>query len=277
MSRVLHVIRPIRINRIGVSTLVKITKWAGFAISLFVTAGHITVAWDIPSTMSMYNYFKNLEPAISVEKVPFDQFAMGLFLLSNICELICFFVLFYHMRKHHRRHVRLCLPNKPKVAAKKAKRNVITATGHFVSWIAEILVLGIFPILVTQIMEKGGLGMWIFFTLIPSINLIIFPTIQGLMFKELRAHIFHLGCEKFKSDCIVGKAEGVTEKAPPPPFVIEMQQMPICQYATIVHIRECRKSIRKQTRAPKSLSISSPLRFIDSVISHNANEPYFMS
>ena len=120
MSRVLHVACPIWINQIGVSTLVKIVKWMGFAISLFIMAGHITVAWDIPSTMSMYNYFKNLEPAISVEKVLFDQFAMGLFLLSNICELICFIFLFYHIRKHHRRHVRLCLPNNPRVAAKKA-------------------------------------------------------------------------------------------------------------------------------------------------------------
>ena len=199
-------------------------------------AGHITVAWDTPSTMSMYNYFKNLEPAISVQKVLFDQFAMGLFLLSNICELICYIVLFYHMRKHHRRHVRLCLPNKPEVAAKKARRNVVTATGHFVSWTAEILVLSVFPLAVTLIMGKGGLSMWIFYTLIPSINLTIFPIIHCLMFEELRAHIFPLSCVKFKSDCIGSKAEGAGEEAPPPPVKIEMRQMPIRQYATIIHI-----------------------------------------
>ena len=219
--------------------MVRATKWIAFVISLFIMAGHNTVAWDVPSSMGMYNYFKNLQPANKVQKAVFNQFAMGLFLLSNICELICFIVLFYHMRKHHRRHVRLCLPNKPNIAAKKVKRNVITATGHFVSWIAEILVLGISPIVITQIMGKGGLCMWIFYTLIPCINLIIFPTIHGLMFKELRAHIFHLSCVKFKSDCIIGTAEGVVEEdAPPPTVKVEVRQMPIRKYATIVHIKE---------------------------------------
>ena len=203
--------------------MAKIIKWTGFAISLFIMVGHITVAWDNPSTMSMYNYFKNLEPAISVEKMPFDQFAMGLFLLSNICELICFIILFYHMRKHHRRHVRLCLPNKPRVAAKKARRNMITATGHFVSWTVEILVLGVLPLVVMLIMGKGGLGMWVFYTLIPSINLVIFPIIQGLMFEEMRAHIFCFSfCVKFKSDCIVPQAEVAVVEAPPPPVEIEI-------------------------------------------------------
>ena len=219
--------------------MVRVTKWIGFAISIIIMTGHIVEAmtWDIPSTMGMYNYFKSLQPAVRVvQKELFEQFAMGLFLFSNICELICHLLLFYHMRKHHRRHVRLCLKNKAKVAAKKARRNVITATGHFVSWTAEILVLGVFPLVVTRIIGKGGLGMWIFYTLIPSINLIIFPTIQGLMFAELRAYIFLWSCPKFKSDCIVIKDEGAGEEAPPPPVEIEMRQMPTRQYATFVHV-----------------------------------------
>ena len=236
MSRVLHVTCPIRINLIGVSTLVRVTKWLGFGVSLFIMAGHITVAMTVhdPSTMSMYNYFKNLEPKIRVEKVLFDQFAVLLFFLSNICEFICFIVLFYHMRKHHKRHVRLCLQNKPKVAAEKARKNVVTMTGHFASWTAEILVLGVYPIVVTQIMGKGGLAMFIFYTLIPSINLTIFPIMQVLMFKEMWEYIFHMSCPKFKSDCIVVKGED--ETAPPPPEEIEMRQMPTLQYATIVHV-----------------------------------------
>ena len=40
--------------------------------------------------------------------------------------------------QHHERHVRLCLSNKPKLARSKKRRNVITAVGHFTSWITEI-------------------------------------------------------------------------------------------------------------------------------------------
>ena len=35
------------------------------------------------------------------------------------------------------RHVALCLANKPGAARRKKRRNVVTAAGHFVSWVSK--------------------------------------------------------------------------------------------------------------------------------------------
>ena len=80
--------------------------------------------------------------------------------------------------QHHERHVRLCLSNKPKLARSKKRRNVITAVGHFTSWITEIGLFGLLDALFIAV--KGGhtLG-FAFILLVPSINYVIFPVVQG--------------------------------------------------------------------------------------------------
>ena len=105
-----------------------------------------------------------------------DQAAIGICLALNVLELLCFAFIFAEMRVHHKgsiriydvhtlvierrdnrgieepnnirgghmcvtpftpqRHVALCLANKPGAARRKKRRNVVTAAGHFVSWVS---------------------------------------------------------------------------------------------------------------------------------------------
>ena len=61
---------------------------------------------------------------------------------------------------------------------------VITAMGHFVSWIVEMLVFGTLSLLVLSRhlidlhQGKLDLSLWMFTMLIPSMNYAIFPAIQ---------------------------------------------------------------------------------------------------
>ena len=61
--------------------------------------------------------------------------AIGICLALNVLEFLCFALIFAEMRVHHKRHVALCLANKPGAARRKKRRNVITAAGHFISWV----------------------------------------------------------------------------------------------------------------------------------------------
>ena len=54
------------------------------------------------------------------------------------------------------RHVSLCLSNHPKAARKKKRRNVITATGHFTSWLIEILIFGVIKGQISGYKDKVG-------------------------------------------------------------------------------------------------------------------------
>ena len=90
--------------------------------------------------------------------------------------------------KHHERHVRLCLSNKPKLARTKKRRNVITAVGHFTSWITEIGLFGLLDVLFMAAKGDHALG-FAFVLLVPSINYVVFPVVQILSSENLRGHL----------------------------------------------------------------------------------------
>ena len=46
-----------------------------------------------------------------------------------------------------------------------------------------------------------GLAYWIFFMLLPSINYVLFPTVQILTSAELRQHVFSLGVGEVSLKC----------------------------------------------------------------------------
>ena len=57
----------------------------------------------------------------------------------------------------------------------------MTSLGHFISWLAEIVVFGGIKYVVTATLHGHALGLahWIFVQLVPSINYTVFPAIQG--------------------------------------------------------------------------------------------------
>ena len=82
---------------------------------------------DNPRTLATKESL-NLDPDVKA--------AIGICLVLNVLEFLCFALIFAEMRVHHKRHVALCLANKPGVARRKKRRNVITAAGHFISWVS---------------------------------------------------------------------------------------------------------------------------------------------
>ena len=114
-------------------------------------------------------------------------------ILFNVLEFLCYVIIFHEMYQHHQRHITLCFLNKPKLANMKKRKNTITACGHFVSWVVEMIIFGLLQYILLA--NKQNLLAWIFFTvLMPSINYLIFPSVQVIASKELREHLFNLEC-----------------------------------------------------------------------------------
>jgi len=129
----------------------------------------------------------------------FNNFIGTSCLLFNVAEFICFIVIFVEMCKQHKSHVKLCLLNKPKLAKMKKRRNTISAVGHFVSWSVEVLMFAFGMYIREASKETSNLNVWNLFyfrLLVPSINYVVFPTVQALTSKDLRNHVFNFACCK---------------------------------------------------------------------------------
>ena len=76
------------------------------------------------------------------------------------------------------------------VGRKRAHKNVVTGAGHFISWLIEFLLFFICHSIVTAQKDSLGSTHWIYFMLWPSINYVVFPTVQTLTSDNLRLHTF---------------------------------------------------------------------------------------
>ena len=58
---------------------------------------------------------------------------------------------------------------------------MVTSLGHFISWVAEMVVFGGIEYVVTVTLHGDALGVahWMFVQLVPSINYTVFPAVQG--------------------------------------------------------------------------------------------------
>ena len=194
----MHLKWPKWVNNLHVSKLVRCAKWTGLSITLFFTLGHFieNVVWLQPTMINAHNYFNNTTTESELEKSEeyFDKIVILICLVFNVVEFICFIVIFIEMYKHHKRHVAMCLSNRPNLARRKKKRNVITAVGHFSSWMVEVIIFGIVGYVISAHKDKLGVTHWIFMVLVPSVNYSIFPLVQTLTSQDLRNHVFSLKC-----------------------------------------------------------------------------------
>ena len=122
--------------------------------------------------------------------------------VSNGVEFICYLILFWEMYKHHKKHVKLCLSNKPHLAKKKKRQNIISTVGHFASWLTEITLFGLLHCLVfgKYYTENSSYNIFFFRLFVPSINYIVFPSVQAIASQDLREHVFSL--DSFKGKCL---------------------------------------------------------------------------
>ena len=129
------------------------------------------------------SYFTELNTKLAEVTAYFDYIASMSWFVSNLAEVLLFVIIIYELLKLHLNRVRLGMP-------RHAKKNVITATGHFLSWVIEFLLFGVLNMIAHASEDALDLSVWIFFMLFPSMNYAIFPTIQTLTSPDLRHHVF---------------------------------------------------------------------------------------
>ena len=146
----------------------------------------------------MLNFFKDLQPSADAaanirfkEEALFTRSVTITCIIFNLIELFCYVIIFVEMYNHHKRQVNLCFANKPKIANKKKRQNTITTVGHFASWAVEMLIFGAIGNVLAANQDNIPCFNWILLVVsLPSINYVIFPSVQAFASPDLREHIF---------------------------------------------------------------------------------------
>ena len=157
-------------------------------MSLLLTLGHIIEHIFIGKLEDMvyYSYFNELKTDLAEITSFFDYAASMACFISNLIEFVFFIIIISELIRLHLNRVR----HRPNAARMHAKKNVVTATGHFVSWVIELLLFGAINMIVHSHKDMLDLRMWVFFMLFPSMNYAIFPIIQVFTSPDLRHHVF---------------------------------------------------------------------------------------
>ena len=173
--------------RIGVRRLVCVPKWLGFVVSLVFTVGRIGEYFLLGkhSDLLYFSYFATLNTQVAKLETYFDYLTPAACVTCNLIELVLFVIIVSELLRLHIRRVR----QMPDTAEKHARKNAITATGHFLSWVTEMIVYGVINVVV-HFPDTLDDTAWIFFILFPSINYVVFPTIQSLTSPDMRHHVF---------------------------------------------------------------------------------------
>ena len=180
--------------RFGAMRLVQFTCALTFSLCLVLAIG-ITVEMALVAPEIILNTFRNHKP------VPNEYLSTSIScrigtsccLIFNVIELICYVIIFVEMYKQHKRHVKLCLSNKPKLAQKKKRRNAVTAVGHFTSWTVEMFLFGFLQYIIVAHRTTSTFAAWACFIwglFAPSINYVVFPSVQAMTSEDLRRHVF---------------------------------------------------------------------------------------
>ena len=193
----------------------------GSAIELAKTAPEIVLSYFVDLRPPLLTKIKGVSAAI------FSKVATTACLALNVVEFLCYVILFIEMYKHTKRHVKLCLLNKPKLAKNKKRQNTISTVGHFVSWVTELIVFS--GLAYTTNRNKDNVNNtfygWLFFQVfLPSINYIVFPSVQVIASKELRAHVFNM--EYFEEVCLCANCMSPNNVEAAAPQEFELQVIP---------------------------------------------------
>ena len=193
--------------RVGVSRLVCVSKWLGFVVSLVFTVGRIGEYCLLGKLDDLlyYSYFATLNTQVAKLETYFDYLTPATCFACNVIELVLFIIIVSELLRLHIRRVR----QRPDAAERHARKNAITATGHFLSWVTEMILYGAINVVVHFPHTLDDIA-WVFFMLFPSINYVVFPTIQSLTSPEMRRHVF--SCDFSKCKC-GGKGEDQVQAA----------------------------------------------------------------
>ena len=181
---------------VGRSRLVFVSKWLGFVVSMVFTVGRIGEYFLLGKLDDLlyYSFFSTLNTKVGKLETYFDYLTPAACFICNLFEFVLFIIIIWELLRLHIRRVR----RRPEVAERHARKNTITAMGHFLSWVTEIILYGAINVVV-YFPNTLDDTMWVFFMLLPSINYVVFPTIQSLTSPDLRSQVLRYDCFKVDS------------------------------------------------------------------------------
>ena len=202
--RVLYLRNHTMLLSMGEERFVRHSKWFMFLICLALTISHIVenvIINQNRSRMAFFTYFKYFNTRIPRFEAISDYIFAITCAVCNLFELVLFIMIGYELFKFYQNRVRL------NMAETHGRKNAVTATGHFLSWVFEAFAFGFFNFLIAY--EDTGLVSWAVLVLLPSYFYCVLPTVQIISSPELR-HFF-LRSFRVKMPCQCNQ-ESITEE-----------------------------------------------------------------
>ena len=164
-------------------------------------AGHITENYFFRDSSSLvyYGFCTDIKLELGEFDSIFDLILTTFALSSNLLEFLFFLVIIQELSKLNKGASSLFSSSRRNVARKRSRKNIITGVGHFVAWLVEMFIFMLVQSIVIANKDSLGLINWLFFMLLPSMNYVIFPTVQILTSDEMRQNVFgwmHFSCNR---------------------------------------------------------------------------------
>ena len=221
LFRVLYIKCQNIILVIGEKKLFNISKLAGCFVSLILTVCSVVEKTQylpgVPGSLPVvHSFFKSLTWETKKAQPGYTQFITSLIVVMfNLVEFIFFAIIIWELFKNQLTLRAVCISSStnPTIARRRVRKNSITALGHFISWVIEIILLLFVQVIVArQRVDQNSfsLASWTLLMLVPSINYCILPMAQTSTSPELRSHVFSsISCECIVDFCAADVEEGI--------------------------------------------------------------------
>ena len=140
--------------------------------------------------MVFYAFCTDLVPGLEDFESIFDHICALISIFANIAEFFFFIIIISQLVRQTKGASSLLISSRRNVGRKRMHKNVVTGVGHFISWLIEFLLFVICHSIVTAQKDSLGFAHWMYFMLWPSVNYVVFPTVQTLTSDNLRGHAF---------------------------------------------------------------------------------------
>ena len=121
--------------RVGIDRFVICAKWLGFSASLILASGQVIENFFLrnsPGALVFYAFFTDLSPQLAEFEAIFDHICATFSLLANLIEFFFFLIIIGELSKLNRSAAAIFSSSRRNLAMKRARKNAITGTGHFV-------------------------------------------------------------------------------------------------------------------------------------------------
>ena len=163
----------------------------------------------LPASQPLFqSFFKSLTFETQRARPGYTHYITAItIVICNLVEFIFHVIIIWELFKHQQTLNSMCnsTTTNPTMARRRVRKNSITASGHFISWVIEIILFfAVQSIVARQRVDQNSMSLasWMLIMLIPSINYCILPMAQVSTSPELRSHMLSsISCECVVCSC----------------------------------------------------------------------------